>query len=361
MKQKYIYLLFSIIFISSLSYSQISISQSEFTSSFGTASTNTSLGITESQTIDIGQLGGNNQWNFLGLVADDIFEKNFILPDGTPFQTTFPDANIVSYFNLSDIENWSYYSTTDATLIGTGNITVISSGGQDFSTTSISTHYPPFNQYNFPITFGKMWTKKDSSEISTTSDQGTFMSSIVTNYETHVDAWGTMTMPGGKVVDALRLKEIATTTSYFFGIPSASSTTLDYSFMGKNGEVFLVSPDNENVADTGEIAGFVDWSGDNVTKVEKLNELPIEFSLEQNYPNPFNPTTTLEYSITEVSFVKLTIYDVLGNEVSKLVNKEQMAGKYNYNFDATNLSSGTYFLQINAGNFTDVKKMVLMK
>ena len=105
MKQRFIYFIFSFIFTSSLAYSQIIIEQSEFTSSFGTASTNSSYGIKEIQTIDIGQLGGNNQWDFEGLIADEIFETNFISPDGTPFQTTFPDANIVGYFNLSDVEN----------------------------------------------------------------------------------------------------------------------------------------------------------------------------------------------------------------------------------------------------------------
>jgi hypothetical protein len=89
--------------------------------------------------------------------------------------------------------------------------------------------------------------------------------------------------------------------------------------------------------------------------------LPTEFALEQNYPNPFNPTTTISYSIQELSFVTLKIYDVLGSEVTTLANEDKPAGNFEVEFDATGLPSGTYFYRIQAGNFVETKKMVLMK
>ena len=89
--------------------------------------------------------------------------------------------------------------------------------------------------------------------------------------------------------------------------------------------------------------------------------LPTEFALEQNYPNPFNPTTTISYSIQELSFVTLKIYDVLGSEVAILVNNKKPAGNYEVEFDATGLPSGTYFYRIQAGNFVETKKMILLK
>ncbi|MCH7964830.1 MAG: T9SS type A sorting domain-containing protein [Bacteroidetes bacterium] len=88
---------------------------------------------------------------------------------------------------------------------------------------------------------------------------------------------------------------------------------------------------------------------------------PKDFYLSQNYPNPFNPTTNISYSISQRSFVTLKIYDVLGNEVTTLINKEVRAGSYEVEFDANNLPSGIYFYQIRAGAFVDTKKLVLMK
>ncbi len=100
--------------------------------------------------------------------------------------------------------------------------------------------------------------------------------------------------------------------------------------------------------------------------VEVNINVPEKFELKQNYPNPFNPTTTIEYSIPTVgaknfSPVQLKIYDVLGREITTLVNKRQSPGNYSVKFNASNLPSGTYFYRIHAGSFTDVKKMILLK
>ncbi|MGB5530821.1 MAG: T9SS type A sorting domain-containing protein [Ignavibacteriaceae bacterium] len=85
------------------------------------------------------------------------------------------------------------------------------------------------------------------------------------------------------------------------------------------------------------------------------------FNLEQNYPNPFNPSTTINYSLAERSAVTLKVYDVLGNEVTTLVNTTQEAGKHNVTFDAAKLASGLYIYTLNTGNFTSSKKMMLLK
>ncbi len=96
-------------------------------------------------------------------------------------------------------------------------------------------------------------------------------------------------------------------------------------------------------------------------EVNVLVELPMEYSLDQNYPNPFNPSTTIKYSIAEDGFVKLAIYNMLGEEVTTLVNTTQKAGKYEVNFNASNLASGVYVYRIESANFNAVKKLMLMK
>jgi hypothetical protein len=89
--------------------------------------------------------------------------------------------------------------------------------------------------------------------------------------------------------------------------------------------------------------------------------IPNEYSLEQNYPNPFNPTTNIQYQIAVPGFVSLKVYDVLGNEVATLVNKEKPAGSYEVEFDGTDLPSGIYFYQLKASGFIETKKMILIK
>ncbi|SMO49891.1 T9SS type A sorting domain-containing protein [Gracilimonas mengyeensis] len=88
---------------------------------------------------------------------------------------------------------------------------------------------------------------------------------------------------------------------------------------------------------------------------------PKSFALQQNYPNPFNPTTNITYAVPEASTVRLDVFNALGQKVSTLVNEQKGAGNYTVTFDATNLTSGVYFFKIQAGSFTDTKKMLLLK
>ncbi len=99
-----------------------------------------------------------------------------------------------------------------------------------------------------------------------------------------------------------------------------------------------------------------------ITGINLLSsEIPSGYILEQNYPNPFNPITNLEFGISNLGFVTLKVYDVLGNEVKTLVNENKPAGRYTVTFDGSNLSSGIYFYKLEAGNFSEVKKMTLLK
>jgi hypothetical protein len=100
---------------------------------------------------------------------------------------------------------------------------------------------------------------------------------------------------------------------------------------------------------------------DYATTVEDEEMSPDNFYLHQNYPNPFNPVTNIKYQIPELSFVMLKVYDVSGKEIATLVNEKKPAGSYTLEFDATRLPSGVYFYKIQAGNYTETKKMVMMK
>ena len=94
---------------------------------------------------------------------------------------------------------------------------------------------------------------------------------------------------------------------------------------------------------------------------EDENNTPNKFFLYQNYPNPFNPSTKIKYSIPHSSFVTLKVYDLLGKEVAILVNEEKPVGYYEIEFNGNNLSSGIYFYSMETGNFSDTKKLILIK
>ncbi|MDO8549088.1 MAG: T9SS type A sorting domain-containing protein [Ignavibacteria bacterium] len=122
--------------------------------------------------------------------------------------------------------------------------------------------------------------------------------------------------------------------------------------------------------------GYSVWRrelSDIVTSIEETNYsvLPNEFLLEQNYPNLFNPSTKIKYNVpitdspllggARGGFVTLKVYDILGNEISTLVNEEKFAGSYEVDFNASLLSSGIYFYQLTTESFSEVKKLVLLK
>ena len=105
---------------------------------------------------------------------------------------------------------------------------------------------------------------------------------------------------------------------------------------------------------TGDTTGISVGIGDEFNR-------PHTFYLDQNYPNPFNPTTTIKYSIPTAASTSIKVFDIQGKEVAVLVNEFKSQGSYAVKFDGTDLSNGIYFYQLQAGSFTETKKMVLAK
>ena len=113
---------------------------------------------------------------------------------------------------------------------------------------------------------------------------------------------------------------------------------------------------------TVDMNGFVGQVGSEVLATPTAGgAMPQEFALHQNYPNPFNPSTSIRFDLAEASHVRLSVYDVSGREIATLVNNELPANSYNVSFDAASLPSGTYFYRLEAGDFTALRKMLLLK
>jgi hypothetical protein len=146
-------------------------------------------------------------------------------------------------------------------------------------------------------------------------------------------------------------------------IPSQNSVNLSVKFNPDEEGAFVDEIHLRWETEGQRIAKVIHLSGytDSVYVHVKENEQVVNFSLSQNYPNPFNPVSKITYSIPHSSTVKLQVFDILGNEISTLVNKEQFAGTYQVEFNGANLASGIYFYMFSAGEFRSVKKMLLLK
>jgi hypothetical protein len=100
---------------------------------------------------------------------------------------------------------------------------------------------------------------------------------------------------------------------------------------------------------------------ENPNDISEGERIITDFLIYQNHPNPFNPSTTIKYQVLELSDVSIKVFDVLGNEVVTLVSEEKPAGSYQVEFEATALPSGIYFYRLQANDFVDTKKMILLK
>jgi len=329
---------------------QITINSSDVANMFAIGNTATIHHDTLQSNFDIGSPGGGNSWDFTNLQSNLMETLESIDPATSPYINDFPTANICNY-NSSTVggnfsEIWTY-SKLNGQFDVLGNA-VVSSALPGF-VTEIS--YDPYRrQYEHPFTINSQWSDTYTQTISI---NGTPVTSSSVPISTLVDAYGTMTIPGGASYEALRIREELTIS----GI-----TTVNFSFISKNGAQVNVNAVSSNPPNSGMISvdGTTYYDG-LVTSVEQISELPNNYKLRQNYPNPFNPSTNIEYSIPEASFVELKVYDVLGNEVATLVNKEQTAGVYRADFSGNGLASGLYIARITAGNYTSSIKMTLMK
>lgn len=132
----------------------------------------------------------------------------------------------------------------------------------------------------------------------------------------------------------------------------------------------LVSGDSSYIGALVEIDNFRGIYDDSVvvyddfdgpSSVIPIGQNPSDYALEQNYPNPFNPVTTIRFSVPMSVYVNITVFNSLGEQVSVLVSEEKEAGTYETTFDASTLSSGTYFYRITTGDYVETKKMLLVK
>jgi hypothetical protein len=184
----------------------------------------------------------------------------------------------------------------------------------------------------------------------------------------------------GGVTMQVRLYETSNRIEFIYGPatanPSSSGSVGETDSIGGSGHVYSLTPGSTCPGTTFSQTvcnNAVAWTAATFpvgrrytfncpTGIEPLGQgIPREYKLSQNYPNPFNPTTKISFALPKAGNVELSVYDLLGREVSTLVNEFKTPGSYTINFNASSLASGVYFYTIKSGDFTDTKKMVLIK
>jgi hypothetical protein len=176
-------------------------------------------------------------------------------------------------------------------------------------------------------------------------------------------------LPGGTVNAEIKVDQdfayVSTNSSFnVLNISNPDSGTIEFTDNNIGFRAPLLGPlavSNGNILLGIDYFGVIVLKNSLITSAETPTIHSSSFELFQNFPNPFNPITEIKYVINNESFVTLKIYDLLGREISTLVNEKKSIGTYIINFNASNLSSGIYFYSINAGNFHQTRKMILIK
>jgi photosystem II stability/assembly factor-like uncharacterized protein len=153
-----------------------------------------------------------------------------------------------------------------------------------------------------------------------------------------------------------------TSNSGVFVSSDAGNTWEEFNNGNITGQVVELVSDSTYIYAATLGGGVYRYDVNNISSVHSSDlEAPALFELKQNYPNPFNPSTVINYQLPVSGDVTLKVYDVLGNEIATLVNEEKPAGSYEVEFNASELSSGIYFYKLQAGDFVETKKMILLK
>lgn len=356
-------IIFGLFSFASFVNAQITIDENDINKTFGTVWTmfqadDDSLAIN----VNLGTPGGPNNWQFdpSDFPAGDTVDYTIVDPASTPWGNEFPNSDHVWNF-LEPENNFNVFSFTEASSNGyLHHSAVFQVGANEFKVIFSN----PRKLLEFPATLGTTWTENyiviplfdpANATVDSTSSVST------------VDAWGTITTPLG-TFDCLRVRvdETEISLDYDNGVVVATDTTteINYLFYTENGGYFaeISSLDNETNPNF-TTASDITFRMQNVTVgIEENSNLKLStFDLAQNFPNPFNPSTQISYSLSKPNFVNLTVFNEIGQEVKVLKNGFQNAGNFNLNFDASKLSSGTYFYKIKVGNQSKTKKMLLIK
>ncbi|MGA2622724.1 MAG: T9SS type A sorting domain-containing protein [Bacteroidota bacterium] len=357
----------------------VSLAQITFTAS-GLQSTLLNSNLTnyldrDTMTINLG-VASNSQQNFdfsqlpwTSGESGDTVHTAFVSPSGQFHASEFPDATIcvsinriMPYGQSTLAVTYAIYMKIVATgwynLGGAAQWQWTPSPPQGQRDTTTVAHYLAL-QTPLPATLGtqQTWTDTTYDPTNTTS-----VSMTIEAQTASLDGWGNVTYPDGRTLSSLRSLVDLVSTTYLGGVFSSRSHSKSVSFVAEDYTQLHFTVDTTYTGGTALTHNHTFMLKTGTVGVrERSRAVPAKFNLGQNYPNPFNPTTRISFDISQTEFVSLKVYNLLGQEVATLVNGHMMPGSYEATFDASPLPSGLYFYCLSAGNFSQVRKMCLLK
>ncbi len=338
---------------------QITVTASDVSAEFAVGNITTNQYDSTTTSFNIGA-PGSSSWDFSGLVRSSGVTLTSVAAGGTPYTSRFPGATYalqtaVLYQGIPAIAY--IYFQLGTNLANLGQAAAVQSG----AATIVATNTPAQLLYALPSTLGTSWT---TSYLDTTiiSLDGVPMtgSGVHHNASFVVDAYGPMTIPGGTVRQALRIRKVDST----FSTPAGTrARVVGFIFLAKDGTLIQLNASGGTDPDSGTIAVAPpsSWQTSTPTSVERTASSAPGFALGVNYPNPFNPSTLIRYSLPVRSNVSLVVVNELGQQVATLVDGQEEAGDHTVRFDGTGLASGAYFYRLTAGSFVQTRRFILLR
>jgi hypothetical protein len=337
---------------------QITVTSTDVNNVFGVGKTLWTSTDNSTVLLNIGNLGGGNTWDFSSLHAASTSAMTVVAPGTTPYAIEFPGASYALKIDttIQGIPMSLYqYFVISTNLLDPGRKGGVSITGGGSITLS-TRNSPAAVYFALPSTYQTSWTSVFVERDTTSIDFPPFFSSVTDTTINHkdsssIDAHGTMKLPGGLVLNALRIRQVLRDPGLF----------VEYVFLAKEGVIVTVEA-GDTLSRTGTIPVIgVSWLSAIAVGVPEEKFSPSEFVLHQNFPNPFNPSTVIRYQVPATTPVKLVVYDLLGREVEVLIDETKTPGEYTATFDAKGLSSGVYLYRLEAGNFVQTRRMLLVK
>ncbi len=332
---------------------QVSITKGDVESQLAVGKVVTNVADSTTNSADIGTKG-SSAFNFSGLLSQGATVYTSVAVGSTPYASHYPGATHAMHVDTSLVYLGQRIFGTVYQYFTVGpNLTNLGAEGVSTSPQagiSLRIKYLPADiQLSLPVNFGGSWTSTFTD--STYIDAGIIKFSTGTNHNATytVDAYGPLTIPGGSVHQALRIRKV-------------DNGVVTYIFISPDGSSVILNATDPASPDSGIIGvQAITWSGPVPTAVAEGRTVPTAFSLAQNYPNPFNPATVIRYALPKESEVSLVVYNAIGQTVATLVDGMVPAGEHEVRFDGKALSSGLYFYRLQAGSFVATRKMILVK
>lgn len=347
---------------------QISITNTDVLSLLGKSQI-TRSDTTENVTVNVGNAGANQTWDFRAQVINgENFATAYLAPQATPYAAQFPQANFTQKIDFN--------ATTQGTVYFYSNVSATSWLQLGFVSSSPETTVVVRSEEQtapLPLQMNRTWTVISADTIGDPAVFALITRTVTVNL---VDAWGTIRLPLGDL-PCLRVRANDTfySQTYFGGmlVSNDSSKSIDYLWVTKtHGPVASVSSQegetNPNFTNASALS-LLQSTGTAVEDREVAGEIPNGFVLAQNYPNPFARSaaaTTIRFVLPQATFAELAVYTLQGERVRVLASQTLKPGSYNFRWDGRDdagrpLASGTYIYRLQAGAINLSRALLLIK